>query len=93
MTKGIYSVRDMLLGFYDPYTLPNDLVALRSFASAVLSDSPNVCNENVTDVSLWKIGELDTISGEITPCQVQLITAMEVVSKKKGDEYDLPNEN
>lgn len=79
MKRALFSVRDELTGYGDPFTLPdNDEVACRMFRSAVLAETPNKINQAKQDMVLFKLGYIDDQSGEITPEKKQILRASEV---------------
>lgn len=79
MTRALFSIRDELTGYGDPFTLPdNDEVAIRMFKAAVLDTKPNRINAAPQDMVLFRLGYLDEQSGEITPAKKQILRASEV---------------
>lgn len=83
MTRALFSIRDELTGYGDPFTLPdNDEVAVRMFRQAVNDSKPNRVNQAPQDMVLFKIAYFDEQSGEITPAKKQILRASEV--KKDG---------
>lgn len=66
MIAGLYAIKDDLgeFKFYSPFV--NDAIAIRSFKIACNAD-PDL---PVADVSLYKIGNFDTVTGNI--CEVKL---------------------
>lgn len=79
MKRALFSVRDELVGYGDPFALPdNDEVAVRIFTQAVKDEKPNRINQSKQDMVLFRLGYLDDQSGEITPCKEQILRATEV---------------
>lgn len=79
MRRALFSVRDELTGYGDPFTLPdNEEVAIRMFKSAVMAETPNKINQAKQDMVLFKLGYIDDQSGEITPEKKQILRATEV---------------
>lgn len=74
MIRGLYSVRDELIGYGNPVSFPSDSVAIREFKIlASESKSPQ-------DLVLFKVGSFDDQSGEIVEkVHVQLVRATEVI--------------
>ena len=65
MKLKLYSVRDIVTGEFDqPTMMHNDEQAKRSLANAVNSAN-NLAATNFADLQLFKIGEIDTETGEI----------------------------
>lgn len=57
----LYSVRDVLSGFYPPVCLSNDRLALRYFTSGAFYPD----NVPVTDIELYCLGEFNNENGVI----------------------------
>ena len=92
MIKGIYAIRDILIGFHDPFIMVSDEVALRAFVNAACSDQPTIANENPADTALFKLAEFDTQSGEIHPCSLQMLcTSVEAIAKKERKNVQKPD--
>lgn len=70
MTQPIYSIRDMLVEFHAPIVGINDEQMIRDFKV--------FCNNKAelekADLQLFKIGEFDTKTGYIIPCEPEFIT-------------------
>ena len=71
MIKGLYCVRDYKVGYTAVITDENDAVALRAFKLALTPDT--IMYNNPKDFALFKVGEFDTDTGIITPCEPTLI--------------------
>lgn len=67
MIYPIYSVRDSLTGFRSITLGENDAESMRGFAHAC-SSSDSLMHSHPNDYTLYKIGELDTDTGELIPC-------------------------
>ena len=79
MKRALFTVRDELTAYGDPFTLPdNDEVAVRMFRQAVLDEKPNRINQAKQDMVLFKLGYFDDQSGEIVPEKKQIMRASEV---------------
>lgn len=78
MKLGLYSIRDELVGYGQPFSLPSVEVAVREFRNQVNSETPNLLNTNKSDMVLFKLGVFDTQSGEIIPEHTSLLRANEV---------------
>lgn len=80
MTKPLFSIRDELVGYGSPFTLPSEEVALREYKKAALHEKPNDVNTNLADSVLFLVGSFDDQSGEIVSTEKKmLIRASEVV--------------
>ena len=66
MIYPIYSVRDSLTGFRTVTIGENDAEAMRGFSHACI-DKNSLMNSHPNDYTLYKLGELDSESGEIIP--------------------------
>lgn len=71
MKTGLYSIRDLKSNFAPPVAISNDQVAKRWFGTRV--------NEDITmkyepgDFDLYKVGEYNTETGEITHIAGELL--------------------
>lgn len=71
MMIGIYTVRDNVNGFIQPTFDMYEANQVRQFSYAV--NQPGMMKFKPEDFSLFKIGEYDSDSGEIVPCEPKLI--------------------
>lgn len=73
MKKGIYTIKDELAEerFAAPMMLENDEVAERWFKN-LLANTP-VMKAEPKDFSLWKVGEFDTVTGDLFADDTKLI--------------------
>lgn len=79
MTKTIVAVEDRMTEFMQPRAVQSVEAAERDF-KVLCEDSPIA-----KDMNLWRIGEFNTETGEITPCKPELIMKGEsYVVKDKG---------
>lgn len=67
MKYPIYSIRDAKIGFMSPTVDMNDPAAVRNFAHAV-RNSASLMNSHPNDYALFRIGEFDSETGEVTAC-------------------------
>lgn len=68
MKKGIYSLHDRLNGFMSISFDDKDELAVRGFIHAIkCAPKDSFFFTSPEDYSLYKIGEFDTDSGQITP--------------------------
>lgn len=81
MTYGIYAIKDLKSGYLAPMTDLNDATAMRNFQNA-LCKKDEVMYTHGTDFELYKIGEYETDSGQITPVEKAFLLAGK-------DHYDL----
>jgi hypothetical protein len=64
MLFGIYAVYDETAATYlPPFFLPNDAMAQRSFADAVM-DEKHAFSKNIQDYTLFKLGQWESDSGD-----------------------------
>lgn len=82
MKNGIYSIKDVKVGFMSPFVQPNDLCALRGFKDAINDSKPNQVNRYPEDMELWKLGEMDDITGVIVPEVHHLAKAVDYMEVK-----------
>lgn len=73
MKYGLYSIRDLLTGFTGVSVDINDASARRNFAHAV-NRSDSLFNSHPEHYVLYKVGEFDSETGVIIPCDHQIIT-------------------
>lgn len=66
MMQGIYSIRDVKTGYMNPVIEPNNSVATRNFANAVMQGT-GVLYSHAGDFDLYKLADFDSDSGVITP--------------------------
>ena len=67
MKYNIYSVKDTVTGeFGSPYLGKNDAEAIRGFEYGVTTPSTHIIYTHSRDMQLFKMGELDINTGEIT---------------------------
>ena len=81
MKLKIYSIKDVKVGFMQPFYQANNAIAIRSFTNAVNSEQTNNINQNLEDMELWLLGEFDDDTGEIKNEISHLCKAVDV---KKG---------
>ena len=62
----LFSVKDTLVGFSQPFAAMSDAVALRQFIATVQSPKPNFCNTFPEQKELYYIGCFDDATGKIT---------------------------
>jgi len=66
MKYGLYAIKDVKIGFLNPFLSQNDASAVRGFAEAANEkNGKNPVNEFIEDKELWKIGEYDDQTAEI----------------------------
>lgn len=66
MTKFLYVLKDLKVGFMDPFCAQNDGFAVRGFGDLVNNDSTLV-GKHYEDFELYRIGEVDTDTMSIVP--------------------------
>ena len=86
MMRPVFSVRDQMVGFNDPFIAVNQQVAERDFTNVVNNPNGRIyLNPNHYD--LYRIGDFDTEKGILIPSEPELIlTGMSV---KKGNENEI----
>lgn len=78
----IYAIKDVKIGFYNPFYLQNDAVAIREFTNGRNDSQKNAINTNPEDKELWSLGEFDERTGEIKSEVRFLIKAEDCVIKR-----------
>ena len=82
MKLKIYSIKDNKIGFMHPFYQSNDAVAVRALNNAVNAKEMNNINQNVDDMELWKLGEFDDQTGQITSDIKFIVKAIDL---KRGE--------
>ena len=62
----LYSVKDTLIGFSQPFFAQSRAVAVRQFAGSVRATTPNVANTFPENKELYQIGIMNLDTGVIT---------------------------
>lgn len=94
MKVKMYSIKDTLVGFSQPFPALNDAVALRMFIGSVQAEQPNICNTYPENKQLWSLCEFDDQTGEMVSCPTHLAEAAQYVVKKAEEPVQLEvNEN
>lgn len=84
MTLGVYAVKDSKTGaFWRPFTHVNDATAHREFSNMVNDRNNDFMQQNYGDLTLYKLGEFDDLSGELCSNVSFLCNACDV--KKVGE--------
>lgn len=88
MKKNLYAMRDRLNGFLSPMVDIDDQNAMRNFDVGCRNNG--VIWFNSGDFSLYRIGEFDDESGEITPIipPVFLMNAIDHTMDKENEKND-----
>lgn len=73
------SVHDSAVGFMTPQPYVNDKLALRSFIAACRDEKPNVVNQNPHEMTFWKVGEFDDMTGEFVSIKEKIAEAVSYV--------------
>ena len=68
MKINVYAVKDTAVGRFSstPFMLENDEVAKRTFRTAINSGSQSQVAVYYKDMQLWKLGEFEDRTGELT---------------------------
>lgn len=61
----LFSLKDVLVGFNQPFMAASQAVAVRNLRNMVNSSSKNTIQEVVSDIELWQLGEFDQDTGEL----------------------------
>jgi len=63
----LYALKDVKIGFMNPWPCQNDPVAIREFTRGANDTQPNSINTDIEDKELWGLGEYNDETGVITP--------------------------
>lgn len=80
----IYAIKDVIVGeLMNPILMHNDEEAKRTFTEAINANNPqsNIC-KNYKDMQMFKLGEYDTITGEIKSDVNFLIAGIDVKAEQ-----------
>lgn len=77
MNYGIYAIKDVKVGFMQPFIQVNDAVAVREFRNIVNTHSSMV-SANHTDMELYKLGTYNQDTGSIESNVSFLIKGVDV---------------
>lgn len=69
-----YSIKDDKVGYYAPTYEQNDKLAMRVFQS-LYKDNNSMISSYPADFSLYSVGEFDTDTGKLTPCEPKFLVA------------------
>lgn len=83
MISGVYALKDVKVGFWKPFTQPNDAVALREFDNLVNASNDSFIVQNYADLELYKLGEFNDETGVLSTNVQYLVKGVDV--KKVGD--------
>lgn len=95
MKINVYSVKDTAVGRFSstPFMLENDEVAKRTFATAINSGSQSQVAVYYKDMQLWKLGEFEDRSGELTNDVYLVCNGVDVKEVSTKGEEDGSNTN
>lgn len=86
MVYGVYSVRDINVGYGVPVVQENDAVAMRTFENGI-TDKRSVWYTHCADFCLERIGSFDTNTGElVAESPTRICAASDFVNMMKGRE-------
>lgn len=78
MKVGVFSVKDTKVSFACPFYSHSDETAIRSFAEAINSETPNNVNQYHEDKQLFRLGYFDDDTGVITSDIAFLVNGADV---------------
>lgn len=85
MKYGIYSFRDIKLGYMTPHYQPNDEVAIRAAKEAINDPRSGDLNRYRADMEYWKLGEFDDRTGTIEGEPKLLANCGELIKERKAE--------
>lgn len=65
MKMNVYSIKDVKVGYMQPFYQANNAVAIRAFTNAVNDEKVNNINQNADDMELWLLGQFNDETGVI----------------------------
>ena len=65
MKMNVYSIKDVKVGYMQPFYQANNAVAIRAFTNAVNDEKVNNINQNADDMELWLLGTFNDETGVI----------------------------
>ena len=88
MKLGIYCIKDTAVGRFSstPFMLDNDVVAKRTFGLAINSGSQSQVAVCYKDMQIWKLGDFDDKTGELTNDIYLVANGVDVKEVSKGEE-------
>ena len=72
MKSPLCVIRDQLVGYMNPFIATNEDVAMRDF-KVVINDDKSMMYHNPAHFDLYRIGEFDSNTGIIDPCEPTII--------------------
>lgn len=89
MIYGLYVIKDEKVGFMQIMQDINDMTALRNFEFAMTARD-DIYSHFDSDFKLYKLGTFDNLTGELVPCDMELLaTGNQFV--KKGVIHEVPH--
>lgn len=85
MIVNVYSVRDLINGYGQPFTASNDAAATRDFKLAI-SRKDSILFVSCEDFDLMRIGEFDDELGVLCPCAPTIIAKGYSIAKEVSHE-------
>lgn len=76
----MYAMRDIKVGYMEPMLQQNDEIAIRTFR-AIITQDRQLLSQYKYDIELWRIGDYNEITGDITPDKEFLIGGKDVELK------------
>lgn len=83
MKMNIYSLKDKKGSFVNPYVMQNTEQAIRDVKTAVNENTASILSKYPEDFDLYKMGDFDTETGEITSKVEMIINLKELKSVEK----------
>lgn len=64
MNYGIFAIKDVKVGFMQPFIQVNEAVAVREFSN-IVNRGESLVSQNYSDMELWCLGSYDQDTGSI----------------------------
>lgn len=78
MNYGVYCIKDVKVGFMNPFVQPNDAIAVREFGNLVNSPGTSTVSVNYEDMELYRLGSYCQDTGVISSCVEYLVKGVDV---------------
>lgn len=76
----LFSLKDNLAGFQNPFVAPSKQVALRQLSLTVNAKEPNSIQAVMSDIDLYQVGTFDYDTGELKPSLEFICHAVDCLS-------------
>lgn len=74
----LYAVKDVLVGYMNPFVMLNQQQAVRAFSHTVNSKQPNPIQDDMEHMQLWRLGTFDELTGVLVSKPEMIVDALSV---------------